>query len=70
LPQCGISIRLESASGHLETKQRCLDGVRFASISRNNLARLLGRVRSMSGLHAPQQTALLFDYVVSALLEE
>src|SRR5262249_36229544 len=35
-----------SAWGHLETKGLCLDQVRFASISRNNSAQLLRRVRA------------------------
>src|SRR5262249_4475391 len=42
---CSEIFPLMSVQGHLETKERCLDRVRFASISRNNSARLLRRIR-------------------------
>src|SRR5262249_43957423 len=55
-----------SVQGHLETKERCLDGVRFASISRNNLALLLGRVRATTRPEQVQQTEQLLDHLVGA----
>src|SRR5262249_35124709 len=45
IAQC-IAAKSDPSSRHLETKERCLDGVRFTSISRNNSARLLRRVRA------------------------
>src|SRR5262249_25288683 len=38
-----------SGLGHLPTKGRCRHRVRFASISRNNSARFLRRVRARAG---------------------
>ena len=41
------------------TKERCLDRVRFASISRNNSAHLLRRVRAITGPEQMQQKVVL-----------
>src|SRR5262249_30184133 len=61
LLRCGISVPLMSESGYLQTKERCGDRVRFASVSRLNSAQLLRRVRARSGLSAPQQAVCLLS---------
>jgi len=52
----------------LQTKERCLDRVRFVSMSGNNSERLLRRVRATTGREQMQQTAssedALFDHLV------
>src|SRR5262245_54538887 len=48
----------------LQTKGRYRYYVRFACISRNNLPRLLRRVRANTGREQAQQTASLFDDLI------
>jgi hypothetical protein len=69
LTRCGWATSM-SARGHQATKERCRDRVRSTSISGNKFARLLRRVSAISGREQTQQTALLFDHLVGALLEK